>query len=43
MKRSAEGSDCEATGGDIIVARALMAISDDACEDWMAGDGEFSP
>ena len=33
-----------ATAGDIIVARALMAISDagDALEDWMEGDGEFS-
>ena len=33
-----------ATGCDIIVARALMAISDagDALEDWMEGDGELS-
>ena len=33
-----------ATAGDIIVARALMAISDagDALEDWMEGDGELS-
>ena len=32
-----------ATGCDIIVARALMAISDDAgdaLEDWMEGDGD---
>ena len=32
-----------ATAGDIIVARALMAISDgDAGEDWMEGEGELS-
>ena len=33
-----------ATAGDIIVARALMAISDagDALEDWMEGDGVLS-